>query len=1147
MKRLFTYILALSLFPQIASAAVLVGKTEGTFAVSPKGAATYTIPLTTPKGMSDFKPDLSLVYDSKDSCGIMGLGWSIKGMHTISKVNKCQHFDGTNQGKAYALDGMRMILASGTDGQTGAIYKTEHDQGDIISITATQNGVPATFKIKAADGSIYIYGSSTGRYINGDNSKWALDYAQDALGNYISYTYDQNGGLYPTSITYGRNIHGTAGVSCTISFTYDNSTTKRLEKIECKFNGNTYRSYTFSYTESPSRLISVTEGGTGTSTFAPTTFGWESINDSPDVNFPRINSISNGLGATDSINYEPEWWYEVPVVASRIESIPTESRTTNYSYGNCFFYDSRGGILGFDDITAESSTGIVSVFHSEHYERFQTLIPYYITQENTNGDFIQQNWFGIFVSDAGGHAYRTSEDFNDIYNPHILKDVVDSYSYRNGVLTGHKAGDDMTSTDERFTVWESPIDTVFIKNLPIEINTETHGVGVYGGLGSKYEKTIFERDDHTGLVLKKIKKRKTSEGYKPVSTDGYTYNEYGQVICHYSVAYESTDTLVTNYEYNTKGQLYREYNPLGQYKTYTYSTATGALSSVVEFDGSTTTYSYDGMLRETACSSSSNIVTTTRSFANYGGSVYSVKVSESGKAPITTYYDAWERKVAESVPLATGTVTYTDYQYLPNGKLGFVSFPHEKSESAEGTYYTYDDYQRLIMTNDPINNKTNTWDYNYEEVTSCVDGVTTITYYATQDKIDRVEDGDWGYNDYTEYHYNIDENVSRIITKYLDDGENPEELVAYYNYDSYGRLIGKTDANGVIWQYEYDANGYPYETRIGDSYVRTNYDKFGRLLSKTWYEPGEGSHTVNYTYGTEVKKMHLVTQEQGDDYTYTYTYDSYGKLIGKRHSVTSDTQTEYANIGIQYNSDKQICKKTCTFGLAMNKNYEEEFIYKYGNLYTDSLNHQLIMRVGRQDNWGNVTRENASMSCGSVNRTFDDYGHMLTVHHVRGGDGAYAYDLETGNMIEKDGISYMYDNNNRLIGWGDHVYSYDKMDNITNQPLIGTFTYEDFKVSGMEEATGYTADDSLCISYYKALERPKSIENGHYKAEFSYDGNGDRISMKVYKKDSGQYLPYLTRYYLGEEAEVNIDSLGKRKGYYYAGNGAQTAPALMEG
>ena len=781
MKRLFTYILAFSLLPQIASA--VVGKTEGTFAVSPKGAATYTIPLTIPKGMSDFKPELSLVYDSQDGNGIMGLGWSVKGLHTISKVNKCQHFDGTSQGKAYALDGMRMILAIGADGQTGAMYRTEHDQGDIISITATQNGAPATFKVKASDGSIYKYGSSTGRYINGDNSQWALDYAQDALGNYISYTYDQDGGLYPTTITYGRNVHGTAGVTCTISFTYNNSATKRLQSIECKYNGYTYRSYTFSYADSPSRIISITEGGTGTSTFAPTTFSWEQN---------RIASITDGFGATESYSYSV--LSGQTVITTRIESIPTDSRTTTYSYENSVVDNITGkGFLGFEKINSDYHNGEYSEATYNSYTNYGVLLPGVVEYTSASGDYLK--WVYNNTLDIRGIdnvTYMTALTQKGIDSRVDGYADVETHSYSNGLPSSiEKTNGFMEVTDDITTYWESTNDTIRIKGLPKEKETRKRSMSDY--VDPIYETTTYERDPNTGLVLKETRKR----GGDTLSTNGYTYNIYGQVTQHYTVAYSSTDTLVTTYQYNTKGQLYKEYNPLGQCKTYTYNASTGTLSSVMDFDGSTTTYSYDAMLREAVCNSPSKRVQTTRSTANYGGSVYSIRVAETGKAPITTYYDGWERKVAELNSHACGFSAYTDYKYNSIGKIGFVSFPHKSNETDTlGTKYFYNDYMNRLVRTEDSNGKVKTWIYDSwyaYDYTTCVDGISTTFSCPLPDVISEVSVNGTS----TRYSYNPDGNILKIEAAFGDNNYKETN----FEYDNCGRLSRITDMNGVTKMY----------------------------------------------------------------------------------------------------------------------------------------------------------------------------------------------------------------------------------------------------------------------------------------------------------------------------------------------------------
>lgn len=1565
MKRELLYILTTILIPQLISASILVGKTEGVFSVSPSGAATYTIPIKIQKGPSDFVPDISLSYNSQASNGIAGLGWSISGLSAVSIVPRNHYFDGhaeaihTGENNAYALDGMRLLLKSGVNGQTGATYRTENEQYNIISIISSSSGTPATFQAKSTDGSIYKYGSSSGRYAlgNGEMYMWAIDYAEDVLGNYISYSYSQEGTLYPTSITYGRNINGNNGVDCIISFNYESRPDsissymlgyqsflkKRLKSIVCKYNGNTYRTYTLNYSEDTfSRLISVTESGTASSSLRPTTFEWEipqfqttcntrSMNtallENPDeeyffpgdldgdgiteiisigsrediiggVHWPytvfwgrkwnpenqrfefcysaetqsgfqidgmfktlragglvmhashseknslvfpfcRINngikafiftfpqelwnfsipmngmseeippftildadkdglddifiiekerhngtypaylakcnlttgsysstglcfdmqgvpdrvlcadfnsdgmvdllittstgyylywnrsggfsdndrtygaafsqcdileagdfngdglpdliinkhnstqwyvarntgneacgyfvlqgisdltqigaqnisgkekklycvvqdidgdgksdavvgypeyqgdgghicllksngntltitgfyslnnsgdypdaahivpgnldgnggmeimywgkglgqnttgwhmlknpsikassqkmiSITDGLGAQDSISYGLLTDSEVysvtshhsfplirmagslPVVTSRKESIPSESRTTTYSYANGIFHLRGKGFLGFENITAESSTGIVTNTNSKIDSTFYVLLPKSIKQSNTSGTPVCQNNCNMQLRNIGSHSYTTNGLYKTFKKYEEGFRGSESYSdYEYGFPTYQEIEDNLFLVYKEITYWESPSNDVWIKGLPAEIN-----IYKCRDLISDYEvheKITYERDISNGLVLKETKWRNG----QLMSTDGYSYNEYGQMTMHYAVLFNSTDTLVTRYSYNSKGQLIREYDPRGLFRSYIYHSLYGTLTSVLDFDGVRTQFSYDGLFRETNRSTPIESVHTTRALSSYDGSVYYVRENRTGEAPVITYYDAWERKIADASYLANSRLMCQDYQYLPNGKVGFVSFPHRNTETtSEGTTYTYNDAAQRITCAVDSNGKTSTWSYSPWMVACNIDGVTTTTYYDTQDKIQVVED-DSGLIEYT---YNADGNIETIYS-YVSE--------ANYEYDTYGRLIRTTDMNGVTKEYSYDSNGYPYRTSVAGSILETNYDKYGILRSKSWSEPGESTHTVNYIYDSYFR----LVREVGDGYENNYSYDQYGRMISKQNSVTGN-QPESLNVIVQYNSDNKVNNTLSYFSsLPYEAGISEQFSYSLGYMVSDVLNDTLVWSLTGQDRWGHTTETEAFLA--NTSYQYDDYGHMLYMDFDSDYslNEIYTYNLQTGNLTGKNNVPFSYDNMNQLTGWGPYTYSYDDNGNITHQPFVGTFSYDDgYRVTGMTAESGYNPVDSLQISYYKAIERPRSIENGLYRANFYYDGNGDRFMMKVFKKEDGDYHLNFTRYYLAGNAEITVDTLGHRSYLYYAGGDAYTAPAVI--
>ena len=126
-KRRFL-LLALLIVPSIASAVVT---TPGQFSVTPSGAASYTIPLRVTPGTSGMAPSLSLSYSSQGGNGLLGMGWMLSGLSSITRCAATVAQDNFKGGINYdandrfCLDGQRLIAISGTYGANLTEYRTE--------------------------------------------------------------------------------------------------------------------------------------------------------------------------------------------------------------------------------------------------------------------------------------------------------------------------------------------------------------------------------------------------------------------------------------------------------------------------------------------------------------------------------------------------------------------------------------------------------------------------------------------------------------------------------------------------------------------------------------------------------------------------------------------------------------------------------------------------------------------------------------------------------------------------------------------------------------------------------------------------------------------------------------------------------------
>ncbi|MCL1127410.1 FG-GAP-like repeat-containing protein [Shewanella surugensis] len=184
------------------------GLTAGEFRVNESGAATYSLPFSLPTGKAGVKPSLGLAYNSQGREGIAGMGWDLQGMSAISRCGSTRLLDGVvrpvefDENDNFCLDGQRLLLKSGEQGQPDSTYVTEIDSQLVITYKSDDS-----FEVEAKDKSLSVYGATANSRLNlllivSDSAvrhathSWLIAYSQDNLrqsSNQIDYTYDEQG------------------------------------------------------------------------------------------------------------------------------------------------------------------------------------------------------------------------------------------------------------------------------------------------------------------------------------------------------------------------------------------------------------------------------------------------------------------------------------------------------------------------------------------------------------------------------------------------------------------------------------------------------------------------------------------------------------------------------------------------------------------------------------------------------------------------------------------------------------------------------------------------------------------------------------------------------------------------------------------
>jgi len=288
-----------------------VGTLKGQFKVSDDGVATYLMPLATPVGHASVQPKLELRYASSGSDGLLGTGFALGGLSSISRCARTPIPDGRrapvmlDSSDALCLDGARLVLVEGAHFSLGAHYRTETESFVRVRLVLGPGGDP-TFVADHPSGRRILYGAtaSSRQMTRGVTSGWSLSRIEDAFENFVEVEYESStsdvvaDGAGPAASTIDHRPsrilmwgHGAVPAKLAVRFEYEQRpdpiegytlggirrTSHRLQALRLHDpSGENFRTYRFGYdigAVGHSRLTSVMAcAGTGDNCMPATRF-----------------------------------------------------------------------------------------------------------------------------------------------------------------------------------------------------------------------------------------------------------------------------------------------------------------------------------------------------------------------------------------------------------------------------------------------------------------------------------------------------------------------------------------------------------------------------------------------------------------------------------------------------------------------------------------------------------------------------------------------------------------------------------------------------------------------------------------------------------------------------------------------------------
>lgn len=528
--------------------------------------------------------------------------------------------------------------------------------------------------------------------------------------------------------------------------------------------------------------------------------------------------------------------------------------------------------------------------------------------------------------------------------------------------------------------------------------------------------------------------------------------------------------------------------PIGSVVTRTFDNFGNVLTQKEEFNGATTTYTYDQFSLVTSIKNPRD--NTTTMIRDNRGNVEQI-INELGHTT-TMVYDSrglvtkmtspnglitdytynieglMDTKTETPPTGSPGNVRVWSYSYFPTGLLQTVNTPDGITLN-----YIYDARSDLISVTDNLNQSI---EYTYDEYKNVIKTETKNTDGSVALLVDSVYDNRNRLVQTKAPHAGVEESIMQRI---LDENSNliglidPNGNSSSNSYDVFNRLETNTHRENGVTQYVYDDQDR-ITLVIAPNNVLTNYEY--DIISRRTKEISRDRGTIEYAYDL-ANNVTSITDGRG--ITATMTYDELERVSSKTFPNTIAGKNE--NVAYTYD--------TCNFGLGFlceridesgttNYNYDafgnvvgssfteiEGAVYSTNYLYDDGDNViQTTLPSGRVIDYtrdgvrrisaiNTVVNGNAKSIVSNIQYRGDNqmtqctYGNGLVDERNYDQQGRLTDQLlRTSSNTLLDQRVYTYDKNSNVLNIDtnteDNTYVYDKLDRLINDAIDNNPTHD---------------------------------------------------------------------------------------------------------